>query len=175
MVRQHRNFNSSEFVETLTSAILEGRLTDMITADVSTHPPMGSGLKILNFFDFQKIRNLLAAVKREFTVQPVLLRINAPVIICGDLHGQFNDLIRIFNSEGFPDTRNYLFLGDYVDRGTQSVELILFMLAIKCRYPKNFFMLRGNHETEGINRIYGFRKDIMEKYHSEAIYDLFQV
>ena len=61
----------------------------------------------------------------------MFLHLTAPMIVCGDLHGQFNDLMRIFESQGFPHYRNYLFLGDYVDRGSQSVELIRFMFACK--------------------------------------------
>jgi serine/threonine-protein phosphatase PP1 catalytic subunit len=66
--------------------------------------------------------------------QPVLLRLEAPMVICGDLHGQLNDALRIFDAEGYPNSRNYLFLGDYVDRGQQDLELILFMFACKASF-----------------------------------------
>ncbi len=81
---------------------------------------------------------------------------NCSVVSAGDVHGQYYDLLRLFEYGGFPPESNYLFLGDYVDRGKQSLETICLLLAYKVKYPENFFLLRGNHECASINRIYGF-------------------
>ena len=99
-----------------------------------------------------------------FMSQPVLLELEAPLKICGDVHGQYTDLLRLFEYGGYPPEANYLFLGDYVDRGKQSLETICLMLAYKVKYPENFFLLRGNHECASINRIYGFYDECKRRY-----------
>ncbi|VDK42235.1 unnamed protein product [Anisakis simplex] len=91
-----------------------------------------------------------------FMSQPMLLELEAPLKIAGDIHGQYCDLLRLFDLCGYPPESNYLFLGDYVDRGPKSIETIALLLCYKIKYPKNFFVLRGNHEVANLNRIYGF-------------------
>lgn len=113
-------------------------------------------------------------VSREiFLSQPMLLEICSPVNICGDIHGQFADLLRYFiynliirmlEIGGLPPVSNYLFLGDYVDRANRGIETITLLLCFKIKYPENFFILRGNHECSSINRIYGFYDECKRRY-----------
>jgi len=94
----------------------------------------------------------------------MLLDIEAPIKIVGDVHGQFYDLLRLFELGGAPPSASYIFLGDYVDRGRQSLETICLLLCYKLKYPNTFYMLRGNHECAGINRIYGFYDECKRRY-----------
>ena len=112
----------------------------------------------------QEIKALCIQSRDIFINQPILLELEAPIKIVGDVHGQYYDLLRLFEYGGFPPEANYLFLGDYVDRGKQSLETICLLLAYKIKYPENFFLLRGNHEWASINRIYGFYDECKRRY-----------
>lgn len=94
----------------------------------------------------------------------MLLRLKAPLTVGTDMHGQYFDLLRFMSDAGYPPDSNYLFLGDYVDRGKQSIETLCLLFALKIKYPECVFLLRGNHECQNISRIYGFWDECKRRY-----------
>jgi len=111
-----------------------------------------------------QLKGLCQAAREVFLAQSALIELEAPLKICGDVHGQYFDLLRLFEYGGFPPDSNYVFLGDYVDRGKQSLETITLIFGYKTKYPENFFNLRGNHECASITRIYGFYDECKRRY-----------
>eukprot|EP01099_Mayorella_cantabrigiensis_P002545 TRINITY_DN210_c0_g1_i2.p1 TRINITY_DN210_c0_g1~~TRINITY_DN210_c0_g1_i2.p1 ORF type:complete len:328 (-),score=81.19 TRINITY_DN210_c0_g1_i2:231-1148(-) len=121
-------------------------------------------LKKCKFLPEPDLKRLCEIVKslllEESNVQPV----SSPVTVCGDIHGQFYDLLELFRTGGdIPDT-NYVFMGDFVDRGYYSLETFTLLLALKARYPNKITLLRGNHECRQITQVYGFYDECQQKY-----------
>lgn len=114
----------------------------------------------------EHIQWLIEEAKQVFQkVDGSLVEIEAPLIVAGDFHGQFFDMLRIMDKVGGPPPFNkWIIMGDYVDRGDNSIETICLLLSYKVRYPEKMFMLRGNHECESITRIYGFYHECRRRY-----------
>jgi len=111
-----------------------------------------------------EVKFLCTKATELFAEDANLQRVDAPVVICGDVHGQLYDVLQLFQQGGrCPDT-NYLFLGDYVDRGYNSVETFLLLIALRVRYPDRITLIRGNHESRQITQVYGFYEETLRKY-----------
>ena len=117
-----------------------------------------------------QVRELCYRARELLIEESNVVTVDAPVTICGDIHGQFHDLMELFRVAGdVPDT-SYLFMGDFVDRGFYSLESFLLLLCLKVRYPDRVTLIRGNHESRQITTVYGFYDECVRKYGSANVW-----
>lgn len=119
------------------------------------------------------LREICEKTKEVLMLESNVVHVAAPVTVVGDIHGQFYDLIEIFRIGGYPPHTNYLFLGDYVDRGLFSVETISLLTCLKLRYPHRVQLVRGNHESRAVTQSYGFYTECVRKYGSSSVWTYF--
>ncbi|KAI0380061.1 serine/threonine protein phosphatase [Hypomontagnella monticulosa] len=117
-----------------------------------------------------QVRELCHKARELLIEEANVVTVTAPVTICGDIHGQFHDLMELFRVGGDPPDTNYLFMGDFVDRGFYSLESFLLLLCLKVRYPDRMTLIRGNHESRQITTVYGFYDECLRKYGSANVW-----
>ncbi len=118
---------------------------------------------------YSEVKFLIEKVKEILAQETNVQFVRAPVTVCGDIHGQFFDLMELLKIGGKCPETNYLFMGDYVDRGYFSVETVSLLLCLKLRYPTRIYMTRGNHETRSVTQVYGFYDECMRKYNNNPL------
>jgi len=109
-------------------------------------------------------------------IEATVVSVPKPAIVVGDIHGQFYDLQHLLTLVGggvFTNNCNYVFLGDYVDRGRYSIEVIELLYCLKLKYPKRITLIRGNHESESVSRQYGFYQECMDRYKTSSVWKWF--
>jgi len=122
--------------------------------------------------DESEVEQLCLKARELWIEEGNIQSVDSPVTLCGDIHGQFYDLMQLFKEGGDAPETNYLFLGDFVDRGNFSVETFLLLLALKVRYPDRITLIRGNHESRQITQVYGFYDECLRKYGSPYVWQL---
>ncbi|KAF8385483.1 hypothetical protein PRIPAC_74625 [Pristionchus pacificus] len=135
-------------------------------------------------FKFSDILRVLVEIRGIFENEKMLIECQTPVVVVGDLHGQYTDLLRAFNlfnvgtgakvRPGYL-TQRFVFTGDYVDRGKQSLEVIMLLFLLKIKFKKSYLLLRGNHECKAINRVYGFKAELEERFDKDESNKLFHM
>ena len=130
-------------------------------------------LKEMKLLSERDLKLLCEKAKEIFIEESNVQNVSAPVIICGDIHGQIYDLFELFKKGGDMPNSRYIFMGDYVDRGYNGVEVLELLLALKIKYPEHITLLRGNHESRQICFAYGFYEEITRKYGNANAWEYF--
>ena len=130
-------------------------------------------LKEMKLLSERDLKLLCEKAKEIFIEESNVQNVSAPVIICGDIHGQIYDLFELFKKGGDMPNSRYIFMGDYVDRGYNGVEVLELLLALKVKYPEHITLLRGNHESRQICFAYGFYEEITRKYGNANAWEYF--
>ena len=124
-------------------------------------------------FSVDFLQCLIQETKEVLIKEPPMQHLKSDLVIVGDIHGNFYDLMRILLKNGLPPKTRYLFLGDYVDRGKFSIDVITLLYVLKVNFPNHITLLRGNHEFDSINKNYGFLYEVIKRFNSPFIWASF--
>ena len=183
-IQSERNMSISETIDVESMVVEPGYDGPMLPTDLEADgqafiEALIDRFKRCKLLHRRYVVEILLAMKERFSKLPSLLRLSLPqtdnptFTVCGDTHGQFFDVCNIFELNGLPSPENpYLFNGDFVDRGSFSFEVVMLFFAMKLVYPDGVHLLRGNHESKNMNKIYGFEGEVKHKY-NETIMQLF--
>lgn len=154
-----------------------------IPDDSNSRKPIGPSCKDLDEWIEQlmgckqltesQVKVLCEKAKEILSKESNVQEVKCPVTVCGDVHGQFHDLMELFQIGGKSPDTNYLFMGDYVDRGYYSVETVTLLVCLKVRYKERITILRGNHESRQITQVYGFYDECLRKYGNANVWKYF--
>jgi diadenosine tetraphosphatase ApaH/serine/threonine PP2A family protein phosphatase len=111
-----------------------------------------------------EVMNVVCRTVEVLETEPSVVKLTGKVIVVGDIHGDLKSLVRIFDTLGYPDSRRFVFLGDYIDRGHYSCEVLILLYSLKILYPTNLYLLRGNHEIDFMTEHYGFRRECLSRF-----------
>jgi protein phosphatase len=141
---------------------MKAKMCEMIQSILNTcfHGTPGSS----QFATSAQVLSIISQAVDIFSAHPPLLILSGQFTVVGDIHGNILSLVRIFQKLGWPDSRRYVLLGDYVDRGESSCEVLVLLYCLKVIFPENIFLLRGNHEFESMTRVYGFKAECTSKF-----------
>lgn len=124
-------------------------------------------------FSEELLLKIIKTTISNFVLDKPLIRRNGSCIIVGDIHGSIHDLLRIFKTYGYPPKQRYIFLGDYVDRGEFSIDVLTLLFVLHNSYPENITLIRGNHEFEDCNSIYGFKDECIDRFGNDKVFACF--
>ncbi|KAI8644411.1 Metallo-dependent phosphatase-like protein [Parasitella parasitica] len=128
-------------------------------------------IKECKYLPENDMRQLCSKLKEILAEESTVVPVNAPVTLCGDIHGQFYDLVKIFEVGGDIPSTSYIFMGDFVDRGRYSLETLTLLLLYKLKYPDRITLTRGNHESRNVTRVYGFYDECLAKYQNSRVWE----
>jgi protein phosphatase len=128
--------------------------------------------EVSQFATSTEVSSVVCQAISIFCSEPAVLKITGSITVVGDLHGNLKSLVRIFEELGYPDSRSFVFLGDYIDRGPHSCEVLILLYSLKIIYPNKIFLLRGNHEMSKMTESSGFQQECLSRF-LPRIYALF--